>query len=327
MPDNLTWLSQEAIKLHTILQSYFYLIATLLLVLGVAVEFLKIPMGGIPSLGTLIGRVIVAAVLLQAYPSIANGLSDLSQQLTNELGGMNHYNEIRSKIADQIYKFFTLRLSVKGLITTGFCYVLMVICSLTIDLIEAYLLFLWTLYYVFSPILIALFIFPPTAPATTGLFRGIIEMSFWKPVWAVMATLLWSYGLSDITRGAAAPNFLTVIAVALLFVFGLLLTPFIIKKILGGALAVMPGALMNVWAMKRMAVGAVHKTAQKVTEGGKLGGPLGKLTYKAMRAPRKVGQSIKKPFTKNEKQNDYRSKLLKDLKAKNGPLSRGLKGK
>jgi hypothetical protein len=61
----------------------------------------------------------------------------------------------------------------------------------SIHIADSFYIYVWVMLYVFSPLLIALYVLPVTASATSGLFRSLIEVASWKIVWSVIATLLW----------------------------------------------------------------------------------------------------------------------------------------
>lgn len=107
----------------------------------------------------------------------------------------------------------------------------------SLHIAQAFYLYTWTLLYVFSPILTALFVLPATAPATSALFRSLIEVATWKIVWSVIATLLWSAALSDMNKAGSDVSFLTAISFNIILAGSLLLTPFVVHALAGSGLA------------------------------------------------------------------------------------------
>ncbi len=67
---DISWISSQAKEIHTFFVSIFYILATLLLLIGVLLEYFKMPIGGVPATSQLVGRALVAAILLVAYPEI-----------------------------------------------------------------------------------------------------------------------------------------------------------------------------------------------------------------------------------------------------------------
>jgi hypothetical protein len=109
----------------------------------------------------------------------------------------------------------------------------------SVHLADAFYIYVWTMLFVFSPLLIALFVLPQTARATAGLFRALIEVACWKIVWSVIATLLWSSALSQINQQGSQVSFLSAIAFNIILAGSLLLTPFIVSSLAGNGLAQM----------------------------------------------------------------------------------------
>ena len=130
-------------------------------------------------------------------------------------------------------------------------------------------MYAWTLLYVFSPVLIALFVLPSTSSATKALYRTLIEMSCWKIVWSVLATLLWSTALSEINKPNHDINFITSICYNLILAGSVLLTPMIVHSLASSGLS---GMAQSVGAI---AVGAATfspgKVASTVEKGLKSG--------------------------------------------------------
>jgi len=62
------FISAEAKTLHSFFVSMFYMLSTILLLIGVLLEYFKMPVGGSLSFPQLVGRTFIAAILLAAYP-------------------------------------------------------------------------------------------------------------------------------------------------------------------------------------------------------------------------------------------------------------------
>ncbi|MBI3294435.1 MAG: hypothetical protein HYZ71_06860 [Deltaproteobacteria bacterium] len=289
MLTDLTWLSQEARGVHHTIELCFWALLTFLLILGVVLEMFKMSLGQLPSLGTLVARVLIAVILLQSYPMVSNQIADVSDALSTQVGHLNQFDAIREKLGKKFSEMTLSWLSVKESITMIVCYVIFVLFHLSYYIAEAFLLYAWTLLYVFSPILIALYVIPATASATGALYRSLIEVSLWKPVWSVIATLLWSLPLSDINKGAADVNFLSVLSIVVLLAASLLMTPYIVHALAGaglsslspglgqigmGSLAFGPGKILNratqyggaVVERGKWAYNAGHTAANHVSE-------------------------------------------------------------
>lgn len=231
MLSDISWLSNQAKEIHMVFHSWFYLLLTVFLVLGIVIEFFKLPLGGVPSSGVLVGRAIVASILMYAYPEITNTLADLVDGVCSKLGDMNNFNLVLSKMGDNLNKLTWSWISFKDSIVGILSYLSFFFLYISVYAIQAFMIFSWSLLYVFSPLLIALFVLPATASATKVLFRSLIEVSMWKVAWSVLATLLWSFALSEINGDKQEVNFLTAIFLNLILAGSLLLTPMVVSAL------------------------------------------------------------------------------------------------
>lgn len=274
MGTDLSWLSQEAKNIHQTVESFFYLLITTLLLVGVVVEYFRLPLGRMPSFGVLVGRVLIAVILLQSYPTVTNTIAELSDGLSKQVGDLNKFDIIRDKLGQRFSQMTLSWLSVKESVTIVMCYVVFVLFHFSYYMAEAFLLYSWTLLYIFSPILIALFVVPATASATGALYRSLIEISLWKPVWAVSATLLWSLSLSEINKPQTDINFLSVVSLVLILAASLLLTPIVVHYLATAGLASLSPSLGKIgmaplaFAPKEVAR-IMSKTGGHVSHGGK----------------------------------------------------------
>lgn len=236
---DMTWLAHEAKNLHQTFQSFFYLICLTLLLFGLLIEYFKWPLGQMPTFMQLVGRTVVAAIILNAYPEITNTLANLTDALSHQLGNMNEFHLVLDRMGDKLGELSWSWVSVKETVILVISFLTFFLLYFSVHIADAFYLYAWTLLYVFSPLLIALYVLPVTANATSALFRSLIEVSAWKVVWSVLAALLWSTALSDINKDASEVSFLTAIAFNIILAGSLLLTPFIVHALAGGGMASM----------------------------------------------------------------------------------------
>ncbi len=246
---DLGWLSTEAHKIHEVFTNLFFMLATVLLLLGVLTEYFKMPLGGVtPDVLTLVGRVVVATFLLVAFPDIANTLSDFTDALAKSLGEFNNVHMVLDRMSGKLDTMSWNWVSVKETITVAISFVSFFILYISVYIASAGVSFVWSVLYVFSPLLICLFILPVTAVATKALFRALIEVCFWKIAWAVLATLLWSFAVSNINDPQQDVNFLTVISLNLILAGSILFTPIIVSSLIGNGLTSLGSTLMGMAA-------------------------------------------------------------------------------
>ena len=266
MITDLAWLSREAQSVHDIFVSLFYSIALTMLIVGVVLEYFKFPLGGVPQMAPLVGRVLVAAIMLHSYPDISNLLSELTDGMAAKLGNLNEFHTVLSRMGEKLGDLSLSWTSVKETVSLVFSFVSFFLLYVSVFIANAGVIYVWVLLYVFSPLLIALFILPGTASATKVMFRSMFEVCAWKIVWSVLATLLWSAALSEINKASSEINFLTVIAFNLILAASVLFTPLVVNALTGAGIASMTSNMMG------MAAGAaLMNPGMLATKAAKLG--------------------------------------------------------
>lgn len=239
MVTDLAWLATESQKIHQIFSSYFYLMVTVLLSVGVMIEYFKWPVGGVPSFGTLVGRALIAALILHAYPEITNTIADITDAVAQKLGDLNDFKLILDRMGDKLGELSWSWVSFKETIMLIISFLTFFLLYFSIHIADSFYIYVWVMLYVFSPLLIALYVLPQTAGATKALFRSLIEVASWKIVWSVIATLLWNSALSEINKDGSQVSFLSAIGFNIILAGSLLLTPFIVHALAGHGLAQM----------------------------------------------------------------------------------------
>ncbi|OFZ30718.1 MAG: hypothetical protein A2622_13700 [Bdellovibrionales bacterium RIFCSPHIGHO2_01_FULL_40_29] len=274
MISDIAWLATEAKKIHEIFSGYFYLVITVLMLLGIAIEYFKWPIGGVPNFGTIVGRALIAALLLHAYPEITNTIADVTDAMAARLGDLNNFKMILDKMGDKVGELSWSWVSFKETIMLLISFLTFFILYFSIHIADSFYIYVWVMLYVFSPLLIALYVLPVTASATSALFRSLIEVACWKIVWSVIATLLWSSALSQINQDGTQVSFLTAIGFNIILAGSLLLTPFIVHALAGSGLSAM-GKDLSSLAIGGMTIspsrtiGATKSLASKTISNGK----------------------------------------------------------
>jgi hypothetical protein len=274
MISDISWLATEAKKIHEIFSGYFYLVITVLMLLGIAIEYFKWPIGAVPNFGTLVGRALIAALLLHAYPEITNTIADVTDAMAGRLGDLNNFQLILDKMGDKVGELSWSWVSFKESMMLLVSFLTFFILYFSIHIADSFYIYVWVMLYVFSPLLIALYVLPVTASATSALFRSLIEVACWKIVWSVIATLLWSSALSEINKDGTQISFLTAICFNIILAGSLLLTPFVVHALSGGGLSSM-GKDLSSLAIGGMTIspsrtiGATKSLASKTMSTGK----------------------------------------------------------
>lgn len=232
-----SWLAQEARTIHQVFTNYFYILVGTLILLGVVLDYFKLAIGGTPQFGLLVGRALIASLLLMATPEIMNALSSVTDAISQELGDMNKVKFVMSKMSDKVGTFTWSWVSVKESLLLAISFITFFILYIAVHLADSLFLYTWMLLYVFSPVLIAFFVLQSTASATKGLFRSMIEVSGWKVVWSVLTSLLWSFAMIELDKPDSNISFLSVIILNLMLFFSVLVTPKITSALINGGLS------------------------------------------------------------------------------------------
>lgn len=243
---DLNWISQEAHKIHDYFEAVFYLLITVFLLVGVLIEYFKLPLGFSPGFGPLVGRVLVAAILLHTYPEVSNTVRDVSTALSEKLGNLAQFKFALNKMGEKVEQLSWSWTSVKQSVIVIISYLAFFLLYFSVHVAQAIYLYTYLLLYIFSPVLIALFVLPQTSAATGGLYRSLIEVSLWKPLWCVIATIIWSSGISDILAEGSQINFLTAVCFSLIAAGSLLATPLVIHALAGAGLSSMASNISSI---------------------------------------------------------------------------------
>ncbi len=230
---DLGWLSNQAHGIHDLLGGMFYPLITVFLCLSLFFEYFKWPLGSTPAFPTLVGRALIAVLLFHTYADATNTLANFSDAFSSRLGDFNQFQLVLSKMGDRLGELSWSWVSVRDTLTLVLSFVTFFLLYFSVHVVEAFLIYSWTLLYVFSPFLIALYIFPVTAGATSALYRSLIEVCCWKVVWSILATLVWSAALSDINQPGHDIHFVAAISFNLILAGSLLLTPLVVHSLAG----------------------------------------------------------------------------------------------
>lgn len=232
---DISWISSQAKEIHDFFVQIFYSLAVLLILVGVILDYFKLPIGGVPSFAVLVGRALVASILLIAYPQISNWVSTIADAVADHLGSANHYSKVLDAAGETLMNHSWSWTSIGDTVLSVAAMASYGILFLSVYFFDAAIIYCLVLLYIFSPLLIAFYILPQTASMTTGAFRTLFEIAAWKIVFAVMGTLLWSTALNSFEQ--KGQNFITLLALSLMLAFSILLTPIVVKNLISGAIS------------------------------------------------------------------------------------------
>ncbi len=262
---DIEWLASRAKKVHAIFSGLFYSLVLTLLLIGVVLNYFRMPMGQVPEFFQLVGRAVIAAFLLAALPEIMNGAADITDQLSTQVGSLNNFKLVVNRLGEKIGDLSFSWVSVKDSMLLVISYVSFFLLYVTVYLADTLFVFTWMLLYIFSPLLMAAFVLPATSAATRGFFQSLIEVCLWKVTWSVLATLLWSFALSKINDPKYGVDFLSAILMNLMLAFSVVATPLIVRSLIKGGLhsatGSLGGVILGVASMTPSGIASVAKGA------------------------------------------------------------------
>ena len=232
-----SWLADDARNIHNFFHSIFYLLVTLFLLIGVFLEYFKFALGGLPSFGILVGRAFIAAIMLFSFKDFLDALAMVTDSISGYISDFNEFKRVLSKMGEKLEELTWSWTSAKRMVIVTISFLTFFILYVSVYLTDALYFYSWTLLYIFSPILIALYVLPSTASATKALYRCLFIVASWKIVWSVLAALLWTSALLDLEKISGEISFLTVILLNLMLAASLLLTPLVVKALMGAGVS------------------------------------------------------------------------------------------
>jgi hypothetical protein len=92
-----------------------------------------------------------------------------------------------------------------------------------------------------APLLLLFNLFEGTQQITKNLFKGMIEVACWKIVWAILGAMLAALSFGDAYQ--AEGSYLVLIVMNFVIAIAMLMTPSIVKSLVGGGMQSMSSAI------------------------------------------------------------------------------------
>ena len=92
-----------------------------------------------------------------------------------------------------------------------------------------------------SPLLLLFNLFEGTHQITKNLFKGMIEVACWKIVWAILGAMLMALSFGDAYQ--AEGSYITLIVMNFVIACAMLMTPMMVKSIVGSGVQSMSSSL------------------------------------------------------------------------------------
>lgn len=200
-------------------------------------------------------RLFIVALLLVAFPSIAEFLQIIGTEIAksiDDMTGIDMVLDAASKKAD------TWSFDLNGILNFGADLLLgaLALMSFLTLMMARYLLlafqhFYWLLMIVLAPFMILASLFESSAGVTKSLFKNMFQIASWPIIWSILSAFLKAIPFASIY--ATDGGLLTVVTLNLIIAIALLLSPFIVSQLCDGV-SLSVGDTLRKGAMKAVAV-------------------------------------------------------------------------
>lgn len=230
--------------LHQEFVNMYYLMLPVFFALAVVVAWVRSPSGS-PEFIDIIKRTIVATFLLVAFPDISKAILFVADGIAEKIDKLNSLDHV-IRMAQEKSDGYSLSVSSVILQFNDLIIATLSFASYLILYIARYLTiamyhFFWTFFMVSAPLLLLFNLFEGTQGVTKNLFKGMIEVACWKIVWAILGAMLLALSFGDAYK--AEGNYLTLIVMNFVIACAMLMTPMMVKSLVGSGLQSMSSAL------------------------------------------------------------------------------------
>lgn len=230
--------------LHQEFVRIYYLFLPVFFALAVVVAWVKSPTGS-PEFVDIIKRTVVATVLLVAFPDISKAILFVADGVAEKIDSMNSLDHVirmaQEKSEGYSMSVSSIILQFNDLIIATLSFLSYIILYIARYITIAMYHFFWVFFSVSAPLLLLFNLFEGTQQITKNLFKGMIEVACWKIVWAILGAMLLALSFGDAYR--AEGNYLTLIVMNFVIAVAMLMTPMMVKSIVGSGLQSMSSAL------------------------------------------------------------------------------------
>ncbi len=228
--------------LHQMLVGVYYMALPVAILLAAAMGYMQ--SGGADYVDT-IKRVFVATILLIAFPDISQAITGVCDGIAHRIDDMSGLETVMRMAQEKSESYSTaknvLLLKFNDLVIAVLSFLSFMILYISRYLTIAMYYFFWVLLSVVSPIMILFYIFPKTSYMTGNLFKGLIEVASWKIIWSILSAMLTALSFGNIYQTEG--HYATLIVLNFVIALAMLMTPMIVKSIVGEGAQAMAGTL------------------------------------------------------------------------------------
>ncbi len=237
-------LGSLARDLHQEFVNMYYLFFPVFFALAVVVAWFRSPSGS-PEFIDIVKRAVIATVLLAAFPDIANAILFVTEGVVEKIDKLNSLDTLIRMAQEKSEGYSASATSVilqfNDLIVSTLSFLSYLILYVARYLTIAMYHFFWVFYLISAPLLLLFNLFEGTQQITVNLFKGMIEVACWKIVWAILGAMLAALSFGDAYRTEG--SYLVLIVMNLVIAIAMLMTPSIVKSLVGSGIQSMSTAI------------------------------------------------------------------------------------
>lgn len=230
--------------LHNEFVNMYYLLLPVFFALAVVIAWFKSPTGS-PEFLDIIKRAVVATVLLVAFPDISKAILYVADGITEKIDHLNSLDTVirmaQEKSEGYSMSVSSILLQFNDLIIATLSFLSYLVLYIARYLTIAMYHFFWTFFMIAAPLLLLFNLFEGTQQITKNLFKGMIEVACWKIVWAILGAMLAALSFGDAYQTEG--NYLVLIVMNFVIATAMLMTPMMVKAIVGSGLQSMSSSL------------------------------------------------------------------------------------
>lgn len=240
--------------------------------LATVFTYFKSPWGS-PEFLLNIKRLIITALLLVAFPEIAETIMEIGHWIAEEInpGGIETYWATMKEKALTVAKDAATKgslLNIPNLLISIIAFVSYLIVYIATYFMLAARLFIWMVLCIVGPLLMICNLFSGTSGTTRGLFKSMFEVASWEILWAILFKILATLGYAEMYN---VGDIFQTIVLNLIVALSMVGVPFLAKSLISGTFSSMAGGIQAAAMGTMFAIPGKVATATKtsIEVGGK----------------------------------------------------------
>lgn len=237
-------LGSLARDLHQEFVNMYYLLLPVFFSLAVIVAWFRSPTGS-PEFLDIIKRAIIATILLAAFPDISKAILFIADGIVEKIDKLNTLDTLirmaQEKSEGYSVSVSSMILQFNDLIIATLSFLSYLVLYIARYLTIAMYHFFWIFFMISAPILLLFNLFEGTQQVTKNLFKGMIEVACWKIVWAILGAMLAALSFGDAYKTEG--SYIVLIVMNFIIALAMLMTPMMVKSLVGGGLQGMSSSL------------------------------------------------------------------------------------